>query len=294
LSIPGAKGPTKNEKREHAREQARIFREKQQKQQKRRRLFIQGGVGIAVIAVIAIIALVVVSNQHAAAVKAASSTSYGPKNMISDGLLSKGSNGKIVAVKTAAIKPKGKPVPTDQSKLTGTANIVEYIDFQCPYCEQFETTNLDAIDKWVAAGKATVEIHPIAFLDSSSQGKRYSSRAANASACVANFDPNDFLPVVKALYKNQPAEGTTGLTNAKIDTILAGAGASSTKVAACVNGESFKSWVTASTARATQDVFKGQVSTPTVFVNGAQYPGVLTDPATFAAFVNQQVPGAAS
>jgi hypothetical protein len=61
-----------------------------------------------------------------------------------------------------------------------------------------------------------------------------------------------------------------------------------------VNGESFKSWVTSSTARATQDVFQGQVSTPTVFVNGQQYPGSLTDASAFAAFVNQQVPGAAS
>jgi protein-disulfide isomerase len=291
--------PTRNEKREAAREHARIAREKLQKQQRRRKFVIQGGVAIVILAIVAVVAVVVVSNNHATV--AAAETKAGPKNMLSDGILFNGSGGTVAAVRTAAIKPKGKPVATDESKLTGTANIVEYIDLQCPFCNEFESTNQTQITKWVAAGKATVEIHPIAILDSESEGARYSSRATNAVACVANFDPDDFLAVTKALYANQPKENSSGLPNSKLLSILAGAGAGSSKIAACVNGESFKSWVTASTARlqAAGGPFAGQsLTTPTVFVNGQQWnptaATALTDPSQFASFVDSVVPGATS
>jgi protein-disulfide isomerase len=294
-----AQRPTKNEKRDHAREQARLLREQQKKKDRRKRFFIQGGIGIVVLAVIAIIAIVVVQN-NANSVTAAS-TKAGPANMRSDGILFHGVNGKAVAVKTAAVKAKGNPVATDASEHTGTANIVEYIDYQCPYCNEFLTTNLSAEDKWVAAGKATLEIHPISILDTSSEGNRYSSRAANAAACVANFDPNDFLAVTKVLYANQPAEDTGGMSNSKLLSLLSEGGASGSKIIGCVNGETFKTWVTESTARVTGGSFAGVAKTPaafggtpTVYVNGVQYSGSLTDAKAFAAFVDAQKPGTTS
>jgi protein-disulfide isomerase len=290
---------TKSEKREHARELARIMREKQKARQRRKRFFVQGGIGLAVIAVIAVIALVVVQNNQNAV--AAPATAAGPLNMKSDGILFHGVGGTATAVKTAAVQAKSKPVATDTKKLTNTANIVEYIDYQCPYCNEFVTTNLAQEDKWVAAGKATLEIHPIAFLDSSSEGNRYSSRAANAAACVANYDPNDFLAVTKSLYANQPAEDTPGMSNSKLLSILNGAGATGTKITGCVNGESFKTWVTESTTRVTSGTFVGVANTPeafpgtpTVFVDGVPYSGSLTDASAFASFVNSQKAGTAS
>ncbi|MCU1471159.1 MAG: hypothetical protein JWQ39_2308 [Glaciihabitans sp.] len=295
--------PTKNEKRDHAREQARVFREKQQAQQRRRRRLWQAGVSVVIIAVIAVVAVVIINQNHNANVKAATQSKTGPKNMISDGILLSGSNGKITAVTSSAVAAKGKPTATNISTYTGKANIREYIDFQCPYCNQFETTNLDNINKWVAAGKATVEIHPISFLDANSSGNRYSSRAANASACVAQYAPNNFLAVVKTLYKNQPAEGGTGMSNDKLISLLGGAGASSDNITACIKGEQFKTWVTAATARANIDVFGGtvdnsKISTPTVFVNNQQWSPTtatsLTNAAEFSAFVDQVVPGTTS
>jgi protein-disulfide isomerase len=289
---------TKNEKRDHAREQARVMREQQKKKDRRRRFFIQGGIGVAIIAIIAIIAVVVVQNNANSVTAAA--TAAGPLNMKSDGILFHGSGGKATAVTTAAVKAKGKPVATDTAKLTKTANIVEYIDYQCPYCNEFLTTNLAQEDKWVAAGKATLEIHPISILDASSEGNRYSSRAANAAACVANYDPNAFLKVTKVLYANQPAEDTGGMSNSKLLSLLAQGGASSSKITGCVNGETYKTWVTEATTRVTGGTFIGVATTPaafagtpTVFVNGASYTGSLTDAATFAAFVDEQKPGTA-
>ena len=288
---------TKNQKREYAREQARLMRERQKAKDRRRRFFIQGGIGLAIIAIVAIVAVVVVQDNQNSVVAAAT----GPLNMKSDGILFHGVNGSATAVTTDAVKAQGKPVATNTGTLTGTANIVEYIDYQCPYCDQFLTTNLAQEDKWVASGKATLEIHPIAFLDSSSEGNRYSSRAANAAACVANYDPNAFLAVTKALYANQPAESTPGMSNSKLLSILGGAGASGTTIVGCVNGEKFKTWVTEATARVTGGTFVGVASTPeafpgtpTVFVNGKPYSGSLTSASTFASFVDAQKAGTTS
>jgi protein-disulfide isomerase len=290
--VTNANRETKNDRRAHAREEARQMREKQKKAEKRRRLYLQGGIALAVIAIGIIVTLVIVNSQANSVVAAAKAG--GPKNMISDGILFHGVGGKSTAVETAAIKKNGKPVATDASTMTTTANIVEYIDLQCPYCQEFIETNLAQEDKWVADGKATLEIHPISFLDSA--GDDYSSRAASAVACVANYDPNDMLAVLKTMYADQPAEDSGGLPNSKIVSMLSSSGASGSKIAGCVNGQSFSSWVTAATARANVSVFGGtatsdKISTPAVFVNGVQYPGSLTDASAFATFVDQQKPG---
>jgi protein-disulfide isomerase len=285
-SINSNSGPQgKKDRREAARETARLEREAEKRRQRRNRIFLQGGLGIGILAVVAIVAIFIVSGSAPKPVTA------GPKNMASGGVLISGPN--LDAVTTPALKANQKPVPTNTALHTKTTNIVTYIDYQCPYCDQFETTNQDQIASLVKSGAATLEIHPIAFLDASSLGTRYSSRAANAAACVANYDPNNYFEVNKALFANQPAEQTTGLTNAKILSVLKGAGSSSSAITSCVNKEKFSAWVTAETDLVTNSTtlpnttngkFNG---TPTVFVNGAQYSGSLTDPAAFAAFVQQ-------
>jgi protein-disulfide isomerase len=303
--VTNAKRETKNDRRAHAREEARAMREKQKKAEKRRRLFLQGGIGLAVIAVAVIVVLVILQNQANSVTQAA--TARGPENMLSDGIVFHGVNGKAVAAKTAAIKKGGKPVATDTSKFTGKAHIVEYIDLQCPYCNEFETTNLAAIDKWVAAGKATVEIHPISILTDPSDGG-YSPRAASAMACVANYQPDAFLKVLAAMYKNQPQEGTGGLPNSKIASIISDAGANNPKIRPCVNGASFTKWVVAATSRAAKGVyaqhatqFNNEVSTPGILVNGTVYQGDpanssdwLTNASEFANFVDGLAPGTTS
>ena len=267
---------------------------------KSRRIWLQVAVIVVVLAVVAVVVGVVLNNNHPAAAKAApaTSTTAGPKNMRSDGILITGSKGDLVSTRTAAVPQHGLPVPTDQSKLKSTANIVEYIDYQCPACLAFEETNLNNVASWVGNGKATLELHPIAFLDRSSMGTRYSSRADNAAACVANFAPDRYVFAAAALYSNQPSEGTTGLTNKQINAVLTKAKSSNADIVNCVNQETFKSWVTAATARVMNGTFSGVAlkpssfqGTPTVFVDGVQYTGSITDAAAFTAFVEKQKPG---
>ncbi len=286
----GANGPTKRDRREEAREHARQMREEARKRAQRRRWWIQGSIGVAVIAIIAVVGLFVYNGVSA------SSNVANPKNMVSNGILL---TSTTKAVQTPAIAKGADPTPTTQSNSSGKANITMYVDYQCPYCNEFETANATQIGQWLDGGIATVEIHPIAILDSSSSGTKYSTRAASAAACVANYDPNKFYAVNSALFANQPAEGGTGLTDAKILSVLKGAGASSASITKCVNNGTFKDWATSATNRVLtkplpNSSMKKLTGTPTVIVNGQQYTGSLTDANAFLQFVGTAVQGASS
>jgi protein-disulfide isomerase len=276
---------TKNQRREAAREKARELRELQRKKEKRNRLFLQGGIGLGVV----VIALVVVFAIQSSIVPPAA----GPLNMQSDGIII----GKdLKAVPTPAISAKGKPVATVRDKKSSVVSIRIYLDYFCPVCNAFETANKSQITGWLKTGAATIEIHPITFLDRSSLGTRYSSRAANAAACVANYSPDDFWAFTEEMYVKQPAEDTVGLTNTQINAVIKTAKVHNlSQISDCVNSEKFKAWVAASTARAEagplpDSSVKTVTGTPTVIVDGVEYPITSDDvssAAAFAAFVEQ-------
>ncbi len=258
---------TKNERREAAREAARLEREKQKRRDRLRRWLIPTVSTLAVLAIGAGIVWAFVSNAPAP------QSSVGPRNMISDGILfTADDTGAVVPVETGAIPPSGSPTPTEDTD-DGLVHIVEYLDFTCPACQSFEATYSNSIQTLVASGLATLEIHPIAILDRSYLGSRYSSRANNAGACVADIAPESFLAVMSAMYKNQAAEGTSGLTNKEIIDVVHGAGLVDEDVDACIDDELFGPWVTAATERTTGDpdlIAAGAqgFATPTIVVNG--------------------------
>lgn len=285
-SINGQNGPGKKDRRELAREKARQMREEQRKRKLRQRWMLRGGIGVGLLAVAIIIALVVVNGARPA-------STAGPLNMASDGILLTGNGTSISAVKTPALAAGQKPVATKQADHAKTVNIVMYIDYLCPYCGQFESTNTAQIQSWLKAGNVSLEIHPISLLDPSSQGTKYSTRAANAAACVANYQPADFFAVNSAFYASQPTENTTGLTNAQLVSLVKKAGVTNTNVPGCITGQTFAPWVTAASTRALSGPLPGAdvkkvAGTPTVLANGVSYKGALDDAAAFQAFVLAQ------
>src|SRR4051794_32614274 len=50
----------------------------------------------------------------------------------------------------------------------GKAKVDMYVDYLCPHCKVFEESAAGALDGLMAAGKAQVTIHPVAFLDDAS------------------------------------------------------------------------------------------------------------------------------
>lgn len=277
-------GPSKKQRQEIARIEARARREREQKVRRRRRLLLQLGAIAGVLLVAALVAGNMIGQQRAA--------SIGPANMASDGIVLTGDGSSITAASTAAIPPDGVPTPTDEStvRAQGVVTVDLYVDYLCPYCGAFESTNMTQLQEWLTAGYITLEIHPIAILDASSQGTSYSSRAANAAACVASSDPDSFLAVHEALFAQQPAEGTTGLDDDALRALVRGAGVTDDQVFACITAGEFRDWVSAATDRATSETLANSsvaalTSTPTVLVNGQQYTGANDDADAFVQFV---------
>jgi protein-disulfide isomerase len=286
----GATTPTKNDRRAEARETARRMREEAAKKAKRRKIIVQSSVIVGIIAVLTIIGVIIFTSVSA------SSSVANPKNMLSGGLLLTKSD---QAVRTPAIAPGAKPTPTKQTLDGKTAHIQIWLDYQCPYCDQFETTNSSQMKQMMADGTATLEIHPIAILDSSTNNQ-YSTRAAAAMSCVANYEPDKFFDANSALFANQPDEQTgSGLTNAKMLSLFKGVGVNSSDVTNCVNQQTFAKFVTDRTNEAVgnaqlKNPTTGSFGTPTVFVNGERYQGGFTDASQFAAFVAAAVKDAGS
>lgn len=171
--------------------------------------------------------------------------------------------------------PKGTTPPV-------TLTVVE--DFQCPACRAFETQFSDAMEQIRNNPKVAVDYMPIAFLDRMST-TNYSSRSANASACVAqstagdgNFDT--WLKFHNALYAQQPEEGGAGLTNDELNSIAKQAGATNLKQ--CIDDEQFSGFVKDTTQKALDS---GVNATPTIKINGN--PVQLSTPDALIAAVNE-------
>jgi protein-disulfide isomerase len=163
----------------------------------------------------------------------------------------------------------------------GEDTLDTYIDFMCPVCNQFEQIYGEAISGLVEDGTITHNIHPISILDRVSQGTEYSTRAANAMYCVAAADGTAAVPFMQAMFANQPAEGTAGLTNEQILEIAGGVGV--TGIDACVNDGEYSGFVTAMTGKTPVAPGAGGIGTPTIAVNGEVIANsTLPDPADLA------------
>ena len=150
------------------------------------------------------------------------------------------------------------------------ATVDVYEDFQCPNCLHFEEAVGAQVDKDVRANKAQVRFHIMAFLDRSSNGHRYSSRAANAALCASDINVDTFVKYHNYLYRPdiQPKEGTNGRTDAQLESYASKVGikgAALTTFDGCVTNENHKWLVQALTDQASKN---GVTGTPTIKVNG--------------------------
>ena len=245
MSTAGGPRLSKNERRDAAREKAREQRLRQQRRERRNRIVLQVGIGVVVLAIVAIVAVVLVNSIRP--------PGPGPKNMADDGIvITKGAD------RRAHRRPRRRSEPTQRPPESGKVAIRTYEDFGCPVCGQFEKTNAAYIQTLLQQGNATLQIYPVAILDNNFAGSQYSTRAANAAAAVANYSPNQFYAFHTLLYANQPAEGTTGLTDdqligyakqAKVTNLSA--------ISDAIKNHQFFSWVDASTKRFVDADFAG-------------------------------------
>jgi protein-disulfide isomerase len=150
--------------------------------------------------------------------------------------------------------------------------LVEYIDLQCPYCQQFETEVIPGVvDKYVRTGKVRIVMRPWAFIGPDS--------TRGQAAVLAAGEQNRAFNYASLLYANQRPENSGWLD----DTIVA-------RAAASIPGldvQRLLSDRTSSKVKAEVNTIGGQAqadqvnATPTLFVGKTGSHGtqvVLTSP----------------
>lgn len=267
--------PTRSEQREAARAKAKAMREQQKKGDKRNRALIQIGIVTSVLVAAGAIAFGVFS--------ASTESQAVPVNATFNNGVKVGSELKLYTPEFSP--PETQPNPVE---------IVIYIDYQCPICAIFELPNAEQLKNWASTGAATLQVHPISFLDGRGSPNTFSSRAANAALCVADYSPDSFFSYNTRLFQSQPAEGARGPENTELIAFAEEVGATNIEqVSSCINSKMFGSFIKNATEKALSEPIPGTelrvTGTPGIFVNGVQYTWEtgeeLASPARFAQFI---------
>jgi protein-disulfide isomerase len=169
-----------------------------------------------------------------------------------------------MAVSAPSRVPAGATPEGDGVEIgSGPVPVDAYVDFQCPYCRQFEAHSGAQLNELVAEQLITLVYHPLSFLDRLST-TRYSTRATSASGCAA--DGGRFREYSLALFANQPPEGGPGLSDAELAALGRAVGLGD-DFAEGVLEHRYIEWGPYNSVRAAE---RGVVGTPTVYVAGAK------------------------
>lgn len=104
-------------------------------------------------------------------------------------------------------------------KPTAPVELTEFIDLQCPVCQDFETTMLPTlVQKYVRTGKLRIKMQPWAIRDFPG-GPQDSHRGQ--SATIAAAAQNKAFDFAEVLYDNQGTEGTGWLNDGMMSAIAA-------------------------------------------------------------------------
>ena len=184
-----------------------------------------------------------------------------------------------LAVALILILPTLKPVGTivDAGKINrpqvnfnamGDPNapvkIIEYSDFQCPYCARFvKDTEQQLIDTYIATGKVYFEYHSFGeFIGTES------ARAAEAAYCAG--DQGKFWELHDTIFANQTGENVGAFNDKRLTAFAEKIGVDKALFNDCFNNGKYKTMVTQDGAEARA---AGVKATPSFVVNGKLVEG---------------------
>lgn len=158
--------------------------------------------------------------------------------------------------------PAGIPVLGDNnSKVT----MIEFADFQCPFCGEWQKTVFQEIkSKYIDSGKVRFVFMDFAFLGEES------TRSAEAARCAA--DQNKFWEYHDYLYEKQNGENEGAFADANLKQFAKDLKLNGSEFNSCFDSGKYKQKLSEDITKAEQ---YGVQSTPTVFINGIKYEGVL-------------------
>jgi protein-disulfide isomerase len=172
-----------------------------------------------------------------------------------------------------------KPTITSSDHVIGAADaavtVVEYSDFQCPFCGKFERESFPTLKtQYIDTGKVrwVFRHFPLRTIHNRAEA------AARATECAG--DQVDFFA-----YKDEIFADQSDLSDARLSTEAVALGANKAQFDACATGSS-------KAARVQQDVTSGTSlgvsSTPTFIVDGEKFSGFKTA-AEFGAILDNKL-----
>lgn len=154
------------------------------------------------------------------------------------------------------------PFGADES--SGKPIVDVYLDFMCPFCALFPEVNNEDIKRLAKDKDVVLRVHTTTMLDQMSTTGDYSTRAANAAACMYDSEPNKFLDFENQLFAHQPKEGTSGLSDERIEE-LASASVTSDELSRCIADLDYAPWLHSTVQT---DALENISGTPSIFING--------------------------
>lgn len=278
--------PGKDDRRAQAKAAADALRAKQVKEAARQRTIAIAALVVLIVVVGVAVTVILNNGKTPATAQVAPSVATG--------------HGGVVFDSTGVVTPPSQTVTfgaaglaadwPQKASFSGNPVVVSvYFDPMCPYCGLFEQSNGKLLDQLRSSGEIVIDSHPLSFLDRSSAGTEYSTRAANAAWTLAQDAPNAYFPFLEAIYAKgtQPAENSAGLTDAQLAKIALDAGAPQSVVDTFSKG-TYRWWVAQATDDASKDL--GSISTPTVMLNGVKLDPTtvnIYDPTTLQAAITK-------
>lgn len=186
------------------------------------------------------------------------------------------------APNVVAPKPTGKvTIDLTNAMILGDAKapvtMVEYADFQCPFCERYFKQNESAlIDQYVNTGKVRFVWKDYAFLGQESTWAAEAARCAN--------DQGKFWAYHDYLYNHQGQENSGAFSKTNLKKFAVALGLNATEFNTCLDSDAYASAVQKETQAGSAIGVNG---TPATFINGqlvADTNGNSVGAAPFATF----------
>ncbi len=178
------------------------------------------------------------------------------------------SNTPQVSIPSNVVIPQPRQHPQADGNKMGDPNapvkIIEYADFQCPYCMHYwEQTEPQIIQTYIATGKVYYEYRSIGdFIGPDS------ATAAEAAYCAG--DQNRFWEYHDVLFANWTGENVGDFSTEKLKQYAAAIGLNQVQFETCLNNGNYADRVNQDVADAKAD---GVRATPSFLINGQLLEG---------------------
>jgi protein-disulfide isomerase len=159
------------------------------------------------------------------------------------------------------------PYPNAQKTSIGDPNapvkVIEYSDFQCPYCKAFEDDHMASlVTDLISKGKVYFTYLPWQVIRGTE-----SNSAAEAAMCAA--DQNKFWEYHDILFANQAAENSGQYTDKRLQAYAEAVGLDMNKFNSCYSGHTFANQLAQFQAQGSQ---QGVSGTPSFIIDGKYTP----------------------